>query len=44
MGRQIMQFERALEAQDMRVSRQAARTFAEALEYFEHQSFLNLDS
>ena len=44
LGRQIMQFERALEAQDMRVSRQAARTFNEALEYFEHQSFLNLDS
>jgi molecular chaperone HscC len=44
VGRQIMQFERALEAQDARISRQASRTFNEALEYFEHQSFLNLDS
>ncbi len=44
LGRQIMQFERALEAQDTRISRDAARTFNEALEYFEHQSFLNLDS
>jgi molecular chaperone HscC len=44
MGRLLMQFERALEAQDARISRQAARTFGEALEYFEQQSFLNLDS
>jgi len=44
LGRQIMQFERALEAQDARASRQAARSFNEVLEYFEHQSFLNLDS
>lgn len=43
LGRQLMQFERALEAQDDRTSRQAARTFQEVLEYFEHQSFLNLD-
>lgn len=43
LGRQLMQFERALEAQDDRISRQAARTFQEVLEYFEHQSFLNLD-
>lgn len=43
LGRQLMQFERALEAQDDRTSRQASRTFQEVLEYFEHQSFLNLD-
>ncbi|MYN03716.1 Hsp70 family protein [Pseudoduganella sp. DS3] len=43
LGRQLMQFERALEAQDDRTSRQAAKTFQEMLEYFEHQSFLNLD-
>jgi molecular chaperone HscC len=44
MRRQIMQFEQALETQDARISRQAASAFNEALEYFEHQSFLNLDS
>ncbi|WP_028102736.1 molecular chaperone HscC [Pseudoduganella violaceinigra] len=44
MGRMIMQFEQALEAQEPRILRQAANNFTEALEYFEHQSFLNLDS
>ncbi|WP_374581046.1 molecular chaperone HscC [Pseudoduganella sp.] len=43
LGRQLMQFERALEAQDDRTSRQASRSFQEVLEYFEQQSFLNLD-
>ncbi|WP_256081530.1 molecular chaperone HscC [Massilia sp. YIM B04103] len=44
MGRRIRQFEQTLEKQDTKMLREAARMFSEVLEYFEQQSFLNLDA
>jgi molecular chaperone HscC len=43
LRQQILRFEQALDMQDVRVTKQAARAFQEVLDYFEQKSFLNSD-